>query len=178
MTKQLSKFLSKVLRHKPSMIDLTLDESGWANVDELLEKLDGEFNLDLLKEIVETNDKKRFEFSENMLRIRACQGHSVNVNLGYEEKTPPVILFHGTAMRFMTDSRREGLKKMKRHHVHLSREPGVAAVVGSRHQKEGVRVLEINAQKMHENGFKFYQSTNGVWLTDHVPTEYINGSCN
>lgn len=169
-----SKFLSFVLRHKPESIGIELDSAGWVGVDELLEKSlkSGRYiNEALLKKVVRENNKKRFEFSDDGTMIRASQGHSVEVDLKYEESVPENILYHGTCEKFAKIIYREGIQKMSRHHVHLSDNIETATQVGSRHGK--VIILTINAKLMYDAGHKFYKSTNGVWLTEEVPKEYI-----
>ena len=170
-----SKFLSYVLRHKPDSINIQLDDNGWVDVSVLLEALTAagkNITLELLAEIVEKNDKKRFAFSEDGNRIRANQGHSiVEVNLQLERIQPPEILYHGTVERYMDDIQESGLQKMNRHHVHLSEIIETATNVGSRRGKP--ILLIVKAGLMHEEGFAFYRSENGVWLTDNVPWEYL-----
>jgi len=166
---KISKFLSLVLRHKPEEINLTLDKNGWADVDELLKKAN--FDVDTLIEVVDTNDKKRFSFNEDMTKIRANQGHSINIDLQLEACQPLECLYHGTATRFIDSIKQQGLVKGKRQFVHLSATPEIATKVGSRH---GVPVvLKIESMKMYNDGFKFYLSNNGVWLTNNVPINYI-----
>ena len=173
-TKRISKFLSLVLRHQPQKIGLNLDGQGWANVQDLLEKCNNtglKIDMPTLSYVVANNDKKRFSFNQDCTKIRANQGHSIQVNLGYQATQPPVILYHGTATRFTNSIRREGLKKRNRHHVHLSADIDTAKKVGSRH---GVPViLEIDTIGMTNDGHEFFVSENGVWLTDHIPTKYI-----
>lgn len=172
--KILSKFLSLVLRHKPEILTLTLDEGGWADVEELINKsqLKGvDVSLEKLRNVVETNDKRRFSFSEDLKKIRANQGHSLKVNLGLTAKVPPEILFHGTAVQNIDSIKLKGIMKGNRHHVHLSADVGTAKTVGARYGKPVV--LKINAEQMQSDGFVFYQSENGVWLTEHVPNRYI-----
>jgi len=172
--KHISKFLSLILRHNPGKIGLQLDENGWADVNELLSKAQKHqpnLDIDLLNEIVETNDKKRFAFSEDQTRIRANQGHSVEIDLEYKPKQPPEFLYHGTVAKFMQAIKGKGLLKMSRHHVHLSEERETANKVGSRRGKP--IILTIRSGAMHVNGVKFFQSDNGVWLTDSVAPEYI-----
>ncbi len=169
-----SKFLSLILRHQPERIGIQLDEQGWVSVDELLQQLNKhgkKFDLNKLQEVVENNNKKRFAFNEDASKIRANQGHSVQINLGYEATAPPEILFHGTATRFLDSIKATGLQKRSRHHVHLSADKDTAENVGKRHGK--VIILQIKAQAMQEAGFEFYLSENKVWLTDNVPVEYI-----
>ncbi|MGH9755391.1 MAG: RNA 2'-phosphotransferase [Blastocatellia bacterium] len=171
---KLSKFLSLVLRHQPEKIGLDLDESGWAPVEQLIEasrRHGVEFTLEELQNVVANNDKKRFSLSEDGLLIRANQGHSINVELGYAGAVPPEILYHGTAERFLTSIKQQGLIKGKRHHVHLSADVDTATKVGRRHGKPVV--LRVNAGLMHRDGFVFYLSANGVWLTEHAPVQYL-----
>ena len=171
---RISKFLSLVLRHKPEIIALSLDQGGWARVDELLIKAnqaDLSLNKQLLRQVVEQNDKQRFAFSDDGLRIRASQGHSFPIDLGLEPLTPPEYLFHGTATRFLESIQRRGLVPNKRNHVHLSPDEETAARVGRRHGRPVV--LTIRAGRLYRDGFRFYCSTNRVWLTGAVPQEYI-----
>ena len=173
-TKHASKFLSLVLRHEPERIGLKLGDAGWVGVTELLEAVNHHgvaLTLDQLKHVVATSDKKRFAFSEDGLQIRANQGHSVEVDLQYPPETPPEILYHGTATRFLDSIRQQGLLKMERHEVHLSAETKVTVQVGSRHGKPAL--LTIRAGEMHKAGFIFRCSANGVWLVDHVPAQFI-----
>ncbi len=170
----ISKFLSLVLRHQPQQIGITLDAAGWVPVSELLDAmLAHRFALtrEELEEVVATSEKKRFAFSDDGLRIRASQGHSVEVELGYQPATPPALLFHGTVDRFLDSIRRAGLLKGKRHHVHLSDERDTAEKVGQRRGRP--IVLTVRAADMVQDGLAFFKSANGVWLTDHVPVQYI-----
>ncbi len=173
---KISKFLSFVLRHKPEVIGLALNEQGWANLDELINKGNesGEINnLDrlLIQEVVNTSDKKRFVISDDGQSIRANQGHSVNVDLQLKQVTPPEFLYHGTATRFLGNILDEGLKPQERQHVHLSTDIKIATDVGQRYGKPVI--LTIKALLMHEQGFVFYLSENGVWLTEQVPHHYL-----
>ena len=173
-TKKLSKFLSYVLRHQPGSIGLTLDAQGWAAVDELLAaaaRHGDAITREELDEVVETNDKKRFAVSEDGTRIRASQGHSVEIELGYRPVTPPEVLYHGTTPKFLEAIRRDGLKRMNRHHVHLSSDRETATNVGSRRGKPVI--LEVATGEMARAGKLFYLSENGVWLTDDVPPAYL-----
>lgn len=171
---KISKKLSFVLRHKPETIGLNLDEFGWTNTQELLEKFSTNFfpiTLEQLKEVVEQNDKKRFAFSEDKTQIRASQGHSIQVNLGYQATEPPEILYHGTASRFLKSIQKQGLIKQNRTHVHLSADKETATKVGTRH---GLPViLQVKAKEMQNAGFEFFISENKVWLTDQVPTKFL-----
>lgn len=172
-----SKFLSLILRHEPGRVGLKLGDGGWVGVEELLKAVNDHgttLTLDQLKHVVATNEKKRFAFSEDGLRIRASQGHSVEVDLQYNAQTPPEILYHGTATRFIDSIRKHGLLKMQRHHVHLSAETKVTQQVGGRHGKP--TLLTIRAGEMDKAGHTFFCSANGVWLVDHVPPEFIQFS--
>lgn len=171
---KISKFLSLVLRHRPEKIGLELDENGWTSVADLLEKMNKKgtrIDIETLKFVVENNDKKRFAFNDNQTQIRANQGHSLKVDLGYKPQTPPAMLFHGTATRFVDSIMKSGLEKRNRHHVHLSLNFETATSVGGRHGK--VIILDVLAKEMHNDGFKFFCSDNNVWLTDNVPTKYL-----
>lgn len=171
-----SKFLSYVLRHEPQAIGLELDSEGWARVDALIDGAAREgrqLTPELIAEVVASNDKKRFALSADQQRIRAVQGHSsASVNLQLAEKQPPAVLYHGTASRFMASIDEKGLIPGSRHHVHLSQDMATAEAVGQRYGK--VVILKVAAQDMQAQGFKFYQAENGVWLTDHVPVDFLS----
>lgn len=172
--KRISKLMSLVLRHKPEHLDLNLDENGWVKVDLLLAAMQRQgLDVDqkLLEEVVRDNDKQRFAFNDDRTQIRANQGHSIDVDVELEEKTPPSILLHGTVEKFLVLIRESGLKKMSRQHVHLSADLATASKVGSRRGKPVI--LKIDAAKMEKDGHAFYLSANGVWLTDHVPPSFI-----
>jgi len=174
-TKRTSKFLSLVLRHQPEKIGIQLDEAGWVDVDVLLKamaKHGKRISRETLDHVVETNDKRRFAYGDDGRRIRANQGHSVEVDLGYKTAQPPEILLHGTPDRFVADIMRDGLKKMKRHHVHLHTNEATATTVGSRRGKPVL--LKIRAREMADNGHEFFVTPNDVWLTDSVPAEFID----
>lgn len=171
---KISKFLSLVLRHKPETIHLKLDEHGWADTNFLItamQKAGYAIDLDILKEIVATSDKQRFKFTDDFTLIRANQGHSIEVDLKFEAKTPPEVLYHGTAIRNLESIKQHGLLKQTRHHVHLSADAETARAVGMRYGKPVV--LKIEAQRMYKDGITFYQSENGVWLTEFVDPKYI-----
>lgn len=173
-TTRASKFLSLVLRHEPQSAGITLDAAGWTPVADLLAgcaRARRPLTRDQLDHIVSTNSKKRFEFSADGKHIRASQGHSVKVDLSYEAQVPPAQLYHGTATRFLDAIREKGLLKMNRHHVHLSAVTKVTMEVGARHGKPVL--LTINAEAMHQKGHVFYRSTNGVWLVEHVPVQFL-----
>lgn len=171
---KISKFLSLVLRHKPESFGLSLDQHGWASIDMLLaaaNRYGVPLSEELLAHVVSHNDKRRFTFSNDGLRIRANYGHSIPIDLSLAPIKPPEILFHGTATRFINAIRHEGLQGRKRLYVHLSPDEPTAMNVGKRHGKPVV--LAVRALQMHEKGCRFYRSESGVWLTDSVPPEYI-----
>lgn len=171
---KLSVFISLVLRHKPDAAGISLDEHGWANVDELLDGINDtgrKIDMDILEEIVRTDSKQRYSFNEDKTLIRANQGHSIPVDVELDEQKPPQILYHGTAERFLDAIMAEGLKPMSRLYVHLSKEEETAIKVGKRHGKPVV--LRINSEEMYHDGIKFYLSQNGVWLTKYVDKKYI-----
>lgn len=172
---RISKLLSYVLRHKPDSIGLSLDPQGWAKIDELISKSTKvKMKRDDISRVVKNNDKQRFIVSEDGQSIRANQGHSIKVDLGLTPTPPPAALFHGTATRFWPSIRVEGLKKMNRHHVHLSEDEDTAAKVGVRHGK--LQILTVDSEAMAKAGHLFYVSENGVWLTDDVPPQYLSSS--
>ncbi|MBX9623145.1 MAG: RNA 2'-phosphotransferase [Gemmataceae bacterium] len=171
---RVSKFLSLVLRHKPHEIGLALDPNGWADVDELIRLANvagRRLDRPLLERVVAENDKKRFAFSDDGRRIRASQGHSVEVELDLPPVAPPDLLYHGTATRFLPSIRATGLRPGSRQHVHLSADETTAATVGRRHGEPVV--LVVRAGEMAAAGFPFYRSVNGVWLTERVPAEFL-----
>ncbi|AXB55704.1 RNA 2'-phosphotransferase [Flavobacterium fluviale] len=175
IAKSVSKFLSLVLRHSPETINLKLDENGWADVEELISKCSQKGNkldFELLDYVVESNDKKRFAFNENKTKIRASQGHSISVELNLAETEPLEYLYHGTVGKFLENIKKEGLQKMSRQHVHLSKDKETAIKVGSR--RGTPQILTVRSGAMHRDGFKFYLSDNNVWLTDEVPAKYID----
>lgn len=170
-----SKFLSYVLRHHPDRIDISLDDKGWIDIVDLLSALEAHgksIDRTRLQEIVDSCPKQRFALSDDGRRIRANQGHSVTIDLDLPPSQPPAQLYHGTVSKYVDNIRREGLQKRARHHVHLSTERDTATAVGSRRGK--ALILEIDAAAMHADGFAFYCSDNGVWLTDVVPPKYIH----
>jgi putative RNA 2'-phosphotransferase len=173
-TINLSKFLSLVLRHKPDTIGITLDPSGWIDVDTLLAAMTAhgkKLSREDLQEIVVTSDKQRFALSEDGRRIRANQGHSVEVELGYAPAIPPEVLYHGTAVKYLDSIRTGGVVKGKRHDVHLSATIDTATAVGQRHGT--LVMLRIDAAAMHRAGHEFFLTPNGVWLTDTVPVGFF-----
>lgn len=173
-TNTVSKFLSLVLRHKPELIGIELDTQGWVDVDILIKQLNANgasVDRELLDYVVETNSKKRFAFNENRERIRASQGHSIPVEMGYVAQNPPDVLFHGTGEKSVASILNTGLEKRDRQYVHLSQDLQTATQVGSRHGKPVV--FTILAGEMQAAGYLFYLSENNVWLTDKVPVEFV-----
>ena len=174
---RVSKRLSFVLRHRPDSVGLTLGPAGWVDVDELLAAL-ARNGLRLtraeLGSVVAGNDKRRFAFDDSGTRIRASQGHSVPVALGYDAEPPPDVLFHGTVQRFLPAILAEGLRPGNRHAVHLSRDVETATAVGGRRGRPVV--LRVDAAGMAADGYVFTLSANGVWLTDAVPARYLRVS--
>ena len=171
---QISKFLSLILRHQPETIGIQLDKNGWADVQILLEKANThgiQLDRELLNHIVATNPKKRFAFNDTNDKIRASQGHSVEIELGYTNQKPPEILYHGTGEKSVQSILATGLERRSRQHTHLSSDIETAIKVGQRHGKPFV--FKVLAGQMYENNFQFFISDNGVWLTDHVPARYL-----
>ncbi|GHC92611.1 putative RNA 2'-phosphotransferase [Nocardiopsis terrae] len=171
-----SRFLALVLRHDPARAGLTLDPQGWTGTDALVSgcrRAGLRLTPEGLREIVETNDRKRFALSPDGLRIRAQQGHSVRVDLRLEPTAPPTRLFHGTVGRFLPAIHREGLRPMNRHHMHLSPAPETARRVGAR--RGTPVVVTVDSARMHAEGHEFRLTGNGVWLADAVPPEYLVG---
>jgi putative RNA 2'-phosphotransferase len=171
---RISKRLSRHLRHAPEEIGLVLGDGGWVRVDDLLAALaahGARVTRAELDEVVSRNDKQRFALDGTGTLIRANQGHSVPVQLGLPEAEPPAVLFHGTVPAALDAIRREGLRPMRRHHVHLSASVETATRVGARRGKPVV--LRIDAAQMAADGHKFYVSDNGVWLTDQVQPRYL-----
>ena len=164
----ISKFLSYVLRHKPESIGITLDSNGWVGIDVLIRQANKhrqQLSQDLISQVVITSDKKRFTLSDDGLRIRAAQGHSTNqVNIVHVEKIPPEYLYHGTATHFLDSIFQQGL-------IHISIDEKTAIAVGKRHGKPVV--LRVSALTMYQQGIKFYLADNGVWLTENVPSQFI-----
>lgn len=171
--KSTSKFLSLILRHKPQIVGIELDEHGWAEVDELIRRVKG-LDLEKLEKIVATDEKRRYSFSADKKLIRANQGHSIPVDVELEELKPPKILYHGTAERFSASIKAQGLLKMSRLYVHLSSDVETAEKVGRRHGK--AKIFLVESGKMFFDGYKFFKSVNGVWLTENVPAKYLKES--
>ncbi len=173
MYTELSKFISLILRHKPQAIGIELDEHGWASVDELISGISKtkEINFGILEEIVKADSKQRYSFNEDKTLIRANQGHSIPVDVELEEKLPPDILWHGTGEKFVSSIDVQGLIPKSRLYVHLSKDRETAETVGRRHGKPVI--YKVKAGEMASDGFKFYLSVNGVWLTKSVPVKYL-----
>lgn len=170
----ISKFISMIIRHKPGEIGITLDEHGWANVDELIAGIAKQhkgFGMSELEEIVRTDSKQRYSFNEDKALIRANQGHSIPVDVELEEKAPPIVLYHGTGEKYVSSIDAQGLKPKGRLYVHLSKDIATAVNVGKRHGEPVV--YTIDTAKMYQDGFKFYESANKVWLTKLVPIKYM-----
>lgn len=171
--KRLSKFISMILRHRPEIIGITLDEHGWANVDELIEGINKTeaFSKATLEKIVKTDEKQRYSFSRDKTMIRANQGHSIPVDVELEKKEPPEILYHGTSTKSVKSIKEKGLLPMERIYVHLSADVKTATKVGKRHGSP--YIFKVNAKQMSKDGYDFFQSVNGVWLTKDVPIQYL-----
>ena len=167
------KFLALILRHKPETIGITLDEHGWANVDELIAGIAATrpFTMEMLEEIVRTDTKQRYSFNEDKTLIRANQGHSIPVDVELKKENPPEILWHGTGKKYVESIERQGLLPESRLYVHLSSDYQTARTVGSRHGSPVV--YQIQAGVMAADGYDFYLSVNGVWLTKAVPIQYM-----
>lgn len=168
-------FISLILRHKPDVIGISLDEHGWANVQELISginKIQGHsIDMPMLEEIVRTDNKQRYSFNEDRSKIRANQGHSINVDVELKETVPPEKLYHGTGEKYVDSINREGLKPKSRLYVHLSKDVEIAVTVGSRHGK--AVVYTVASGEMYRQGYTFYLSENGVWLTKNVPIDFM-----
>ena len=172
--KETSKFISLILRHKPEAIGISLDEHGWASVEELIRGIGRTrpFTMEELEHIVRTDEKQRYSFNEDHTLIRANQGHSIPVDVELKEVLPPQVLYHGTGEKYAPSIEAEGLIRKSRLYVHLSGDPETAIKVGMRHGRPVVyRVL---SGRMALDGYTFYRSVNGVWLTERVPRQYLN----
>ena len=171
----LGKFISLILRHRPEKIGITIEKQGaWANVSELIggmNKVGKNIDINTLERIVKENNKQRYSFNEDHTKIRANQGHSIPVDVELEKKEPPKVLYHGTGSRFVKSIQEQGLLPMERLYVHLSTDVETATNVGKRH---GTPVIfQVNAEHMQKDGYDFFQSVNGVWLTKEVPVKYL-----
>ena len=170
----ISRYMSLILRHKPEIIDISLDEHGWAAVNELINGIarnNEGFDMATLEEIVKTVNKQRYSFNADKTLIRANQGHSIPVDVELEEKEPPEFLYHGTGEKYVSSILEQGLIPKSRLYVHLSKDVETAKNVGRRHGKEVVYI--IAAHEMYQDGYKFYLSVNGVWLAKGVPLQYM-----
>ena len=172
--KETSKYISLILRHKPEVIGITLDEHGWADTNQLIEGVNRThpLTMEILEEIVRTDEKQRYLFNEDKTKIRASQGHSVPVDVELSRLEPPEVLYHGTGEKSMAAIEREGLKPMSRLYVHLSKDTETARNVGARHGKPVIFL--VMAGQMHRDGYPFFLSANGVWLTKEGPVQYLS----
>lgn len=170
---KLSRYMSLILRHKPDVIGITLDKHGWADVNELIAGISKKntFNMEILEEIVRTDSKQRYSFNGDKTKIRANQGHSIPVNVELEKKEPPEFLYHGTGEKYVESIDKIGLVPKSRLYVHLSRDIDTAQNVGKRHGNPVI--YKVHSKKMYDNGYDFFLSVNGVWLTKKVPVEYL-----
>lgn len=170
-----SKFNALILRHKPETIGITLDEHGWANVQELIDGINAtgkhHLNMELLEEIVRLDEKQRYSFNEDRSLIRANQGHSIPVDVDLRETLPPKVLYHGTGEKYVPSIDEQGLIPKSRLYVHMSADKETAKTVGSRHGRPVI--YEIDCKSMSEDGYRFYLSENHVWLTKAVPAKYL-----
>lgn len=171
--KNISKYISLILRHKPEVIGITLDEHGWAEVNELIEGIrkSTDFDMTILEKIVAEDEKQRYSFNEDKTLIRANQGHSIPVDVELEKKTPPATLWHGTGEKFTVSIDSMGLIPKSRLYVHLSSDQQTAKKVGARHGKPVI--YQVDTEAMNRDGYEFFLSVNGVWLTKVVPVQYL-----
>lgn len=172
---EVSKFISLVLRHKPEVANLVLDKYGYVEVDELVAFLNRKymgFTVGDLDTIVNTDEKNRYSYNDDHTKIRANQGHSIKVDLGLKNQQPPKLLFHGTSEKYLNSIKEKGIIAKSRQYVHLSKDVNTAYTVGLRHGGRTV-ILAVSADQMYHEGYKFYISENGVWLTDIVPPKYF-----
>ena len=171
---EVSKFISLILRHKPETIGISMDEHGWANVDELIKGVSKKYpiNIEILENIVATDNKQRYSFNDDKTLIRANQGHSIPVDVELPEVIPPAVLYHGTGLKYKESIDAQGLIPKSRLYVHLSGDAETARKVGQRHGKPVI--YTVDAAAMHADGYTFYRSVNGVWLTKEVPAKYLS----
>lgn len=171
---KLSKRVAYILRHRPEEFGITLQQDGWCNVEELLSKLDRENAVDfcVLEHIVNSDSKGRYEFSQDRTKIRALYGHSTQININYQPAKPPQFLYHGTQEGSIDKILQNGILKMSRQYVHLSKDIQTATSVGSRHGK--AVVLKVKSGQMYDDGYTFFSLNNGIWLTDEVKPQYID----
>lgn len=166
-------YICYLLRHRPDAIDLHMDEHGWVRVNELIEGVNRtrRLDMDMLEEIVRTDDKQRYSFNEDKTLIRANQGHSVDVDLEFPVCDPPAVLYHGTGKKYENAIDEQGLVRKTRLYVHLSADEATALKVGSRHGEP--LIYTVDAAAMARDGYSFFLSKNGVWLISHVPVQYL-----
>jgi putative RNA 2'-phosphotransferase len=164
-----SKYLSYILRHNPEKANLKLEKDGWVLISDILKNIN--ISMSEIEEIVALDDKQRFSFDSNKTKLRANQGHSVNIDIHFKKEIPPVVLYHGTSKRFLSSILKSGLDKRNRQYVHLSPDEKTAYDVGIRHGEP--IILKINCNTMVQDGYDFFLSENGVWLTDNIPPKYI-----
>ena len=173
---RISKYMSMLLRHHPEAIGLDMDEHGWVKVNDLIEGIQENksktFGMNELEEIVRTDEKQRYSFNADKTLIRANQGHSIQVDVELNKRTPPEILYHGTGEKYVASIDQQGLLSKARLYVHLSWDIETAIKVGKRHGK--VVIYKVDAKKMAEDGYDFYLSVNNVWLTYDVPVLYLS----
>lgn len=172
---KLSRYFSYILRHSPQSIKLHMEPSGFVDIKDFMFKAfmydNIIFDIEDVERIVSKDNKQRYEIKENM--IRAVQGHSISfVNLKLKSIEPPQILYHGTKEKYMMSICKQGILSQSRQFVHLSKLKNVALEVGNRRNGETV-ILRVYAKRMIEDGYKFYQAKNGVWLTHKVPPKYF-----
>lgn len=168
-----SKYLSLILRHKSEVIGITLDRYGWADVELLIKGIQNTqpFSMQMLEDIVSTDNKQRYSFNEDKTKIRANQGHSIPVDVELEKKTPPEYLWHGIGEKYVESIDENGLIPKSRLYVHLSNDYNTAVTVGKRHGKPVI--YRVQASQMAKDGYEFFCSVNGVWLTQKVPVQYL-----
>ena len=168
-----SKYIALILRHKPEAIGITLDEHGWANVSELIAGISKThpFDMAMLEQIVREDNKQRYSFNEDKTLIRANQGHSIPVDVELEEIQPPEELYHGTGLKYVASIDEQGLIPKSRLYVHLSADMETAKKIGQRHGKPVIYV--VHSGEMYRDGYLFYRSVNGVWLTKQVPIQFM-----
>lgn len=170
---RIGRYLCLILRHHPEKAGITLDEHGWADVEELIAGVSHRWPMDRakLEEIVRTDGKQRYSFSADGRLIRANQGHSIPVDVELPLTRPPELLWHGTGEKYTASIDVHGLLPQNRLYVHLSGDAETAVAVGRRH---GRPVLyRVRSGRMWEDGLPFYRSVNGVWLTEAVPVRYL-----
>lgn len=170
-----SRFISRALRHEPALLGISLDPEGWASVTDLLKGLKASgfpINRIMLHAIVKEDKKGRYSLSPDKRKIRANHGHSVEVNLGLEPRLPPTLLYHGTARANIQSIKKQGIRRQERLYVHLSPDEETAMNVGRRHGH--AVVLPVRAALMNSQGFRYFRSDTGIWLTKEVPASFID----